>query len=295
MASVAYVTNRSCLVLSFVAGLAWGCGPGGRADEPDARDVAPTPDARRTVDAPPVIPPSLVYAHSGTELFRINTQNLEAARIGALTGLGVQNLTDLAVSRDDRLVGITMNKLVDINPITGECTVLVDLSASAQGFTSLSFVPTNLSDPGSVERLVAANSEGAVFEINLQTGAATQLGSYGEQGGNIIRSSGDLVAVSGAGIFATVNLGDDFASSDHLALIDPVTWKATLIGPPSVDKLFGLAYWAGQLYGFVDHGFDAGTGAIWKINPQTGAAEEILQSNVRWFGAGVTTDAPIIE
>ena len=80
-----------------------------------------------------------------------------------------------------------------------------------------------------------------------------------------------------------------------LARIDPTTWKATpLANPTGYDKIFGLGFWGGKIYGFVDDGFDAGTGKLIEINSTTGTATMLNTSGVRWFGAGVTTSAPIL-
>jgi hypothetical protein len=237
-----------------------------------------------------------VYAHSGGQLYRIDTTTLAPQAIGPLTGLGAQSLTDLAVDRDDNMVGITLDKLVSIDPATGATTLIRDLSQSAQGFTSLSFVPTDLSDPTSDERLVAANDQGAVYEIDPATGDATEIGSYGTVAGGVVRSSGDLIAVSGFGIYATVTIGDTLSDPDHLARIDPATWIATPLGiGTSYDRIFGLGFWAGTIYGFVDDGPTAQSGAFITLDPNTGASTLVEAGAIRWFGAGVATDAPIIE
>ena len=270
------------------------CGPGPRAedDQPDPPDAPPVP----TIDGPPIEPLSRVYAHSGNQLYRIDTATLEPEVIGSLTGLGTQSLTDLAIDRDDRMVGITLDKLVSVDPTTGATTLIRDLSESARGFTSLSFVPLDLDDPTSTERLVAANDQGEVFEIDPTTGEATALGSYGTVAAGTVRSSGDLIAVRGFGIFATVTIGDALSDPDYLARINPSTWRATPLGTGTdYDRIFGLGFWAGTIYGFVDGGATAGNGSFIRLDPDTGASELIEAGDIRWYGAGVATDAPIIE
>jgi len=46
---------------------------------------------------------------------------------------------------------------------------------------------------------------------------------------------------------------------------------------------------------FTDNGFDIGGGKMIQIDPVTGAATELNSAGVRWFGAGVTTTAPLIQ
>lgn len=262
------------------------CGPGGRTG--DTPDAPPTGD-----DAPATQNMSRVYAHSGSTLYRLDPMNLSAAPIGVMAGItDDQDLLDLAVDKNDRLVGITRTRLYGLDATTGAAALIRDLSASAQGFTSLSYVPgPAVADP---DVLVAANDQGQVFRINETTGDATMIGSYGTGSGGQIVSSGDLFGVRGLGIYATVDVGTHV--NDYLAVIDPVTWAATpLPNDTGYDKIFGLGFWNGKIYGFVDNGFDLMTGTLIEIDPTTGAGTPLSSSGVRWFGAGVATDAPLIQ
>jgi hypothetical protein len=266
------------------------CGPGGRGES--TIDAPPT-----QVDAPgDPIDTSRVFAHSGGVLYRMNNKTLAAEQIGSMTtGLGTQNLLDLAIDKDDALVGITRDKLFSINAATGATTLIRALGASAQDLTSLSFVPESLTDPSSSDILVSANDVGDVFRIDAATGNATTIGNYGTAGGGQIKSSGDLFGVRGFGIFATVDIGTD--TEDYLARIDPDNgWKATPLGTGTgFDKIFGLGYWGGKIYGFVDNGFEVGGGKMIQIDPNTGAAILLSSADIRWFGAGVATDAPVLQ
>jgi hypothetical protein len=277
------------LYLSLAALVA--CSPNNRdGNQPDAAG----PDAPSRPDAPPA-ETSRVYAHSGSTLFRIDTQNLGTIQVGAMTGLGTQSLTDLAIDKNDHIVGITLDKLYTIDATTGAVTLVKDLSQSATNFTSLSFVPKDLNDPASDDILVSANSFGDVFQIDPATGTATKIGSYGSVASGRVGSSGDLVAVRGLGIYATVDVGTAPDSNDYLAVIDPLTWTATPLGTGTgFNNIFGLGYWAGKFYGFVDDK-TAHVGKIIEIDPNTGKGTEILSGAQEWYGAGVTTDAPVLQ
>lgn len=265
------------------------CGPSGRNE-----DTVDAPPGGGEADAQPSLPASRVYAHSGTRLYQIDTATLAPIEIGAMAGLGTQSLTDLAIDKNDQMIGITLDKLYAIDGTTGAATLIRDLSASARGFTSLSFVPADLSDPNSADLLVSANSVGDVFSIDPVAGTATQLGSYGTVAAGRIGSSGDLIGVRGLGIYATVNIGTDPMAQDYLARIDPATWAATPIGTGTgFNDIFGLGFWQGTIYGFVSTG--AATGKIITIDPNTGAGTEIQSGAVRWYGAGVATDAPVLQ
>src|SRR4051812_22678332 len=183
---------KSLLVTSLVAVAA--CGPGDRNG--DSNPDAPRADApiSMIVDAPPGTDESRVYAHSGSTLYRMDASTFLVVPIGPMTGIGTQSLTDLAIDKDDHMVGITLDKLYSIDPATGAATLIKDLSQSANGFTSLSYVP----DPANAaaDILVSANDQGAVFKIDPNTGDATQIGSFGTNAsGKKIVSSGDLIGV----------------------------------------------------------------------------------------------------
>lgn len=274
------------------------CGP---AD----RDTPATDGGSQVDTGPPgegsVDDGSRIYAHSGQSsgnpgvLFQLDAVTLGTTSIGPITGLGNQSLTDLAVDKNERMVGVTLDKLYEIDRDTGAATLISELPGTANP-TSLSFVPIDLDDPNSADVLITADSAGGVFQIDPVTGATTQLGDYGtDPVRGKIRSSGDLFAVRGLGIFATVDIGDgDEGDEDFLARIDPVTWQATPIGDGTgFDQIFGVGFWAGKIYGFVDEGSGVG-GKVIQIDPDTGAAVELAHGDIRWFGAAVTTAAPIL-
>ncbi|MBA3461466.1 MAG: DUF4394 domain-containing protein [Deltaproteobacteria bacterium] len=273
-------------LLATLSGLLVACGPGARGDEGTVDALTPN------VDSPPFVDMSRVYAHSGTTLYRLDATTLSSLPIGSMTGIGTQSLLDLAIDKNDRMVGITRDKLYSIDPATGAATLIKDLSQSATGFTSLSFVP----DPSNptADILVSANDQGDVFRIDQSTGNAAMIGSFGTATNGKVVSSGDLIGVRGFGIYATVNVGTQV--NDYLAKIDPANnWKATPLPTATQhDAIFGLGFWGGKIYGFVDKGFDLGMGTMIQIDPTTGASTDLASGSIRWFGAGVGTDAPVI-
>jgi hypothetical protein len=261
------------------------CGPSGRTNNelPDAAGGGSGSGSNNTE------PDSRVYAHSGSKLYRVDTATLQPVEIGTMGGLGTQSLTDLAIDKADHMVGITLDKLYSINATTGAATLIAMLSV--QGFTSLSFVPMNLNDSNSPDILVSANDQGDVYSINQTTGATTKIGSYGTFNNKKVVSSGDLIGVRGFGIYATVDV--EGTANDYLARIDPTTWKATPIGGGTgYDKIFGLGDWKGTIYGFVSGG---SAGQMITIDPGTGAGTEVQSGAISWFGAGVATNAPILQ
>jgi hypothetical protein len=130
------------------------------------------------------------------------------------------------------------------------------------------------------------NSDGKVFRIDPATGQTTQVGDMG--GG--FASSGDIVAVDGFGVMQTVTSGFTL-DNDKLARLAQGTFAATAIGSGTgVGEIWGVAFWKGQIYGFTNGG------AFVLIDPNTGVASTVTtMSGVAWWGAAVTTLAPVLQ
>lgn len=282
------------LVVASILLAACGPNPGG-GDDGTGVDAA-HPDAPSGPDG--AIPEqSQVYAHSGTELYRIDTNNLSVIDIGPFgAALGASSMTDIAVDKDGGMVGVSLSKIFSIDPATGTATFTANFNGSGN-LTSLSYVPMDPNNPNSAERLVTAGDNGDVLEVDPATGGTTLLGNYGMYMGNQMRSSGDIVSVHGFGTIATIDAGPNLTDPDFLATIDPVTWAATPIGTASTgyDRIFGLAFWGGTIFGFCDNGSTAGTGSLITVDPQTGVGTPVNTEQFRWYGAGVTTVAPIVN
>lgn len=272
--------------------LAAACSPSdrGSAAAPDAPAGDEPADSR-----PVLVDTSRVYAHSGTTLYHMNSVTLATTAINEMTGLGDQSLTDLAIDKDDNVVGITLDKLYSIDVTTGDAALIAELDLGNNNVTSLSYIPEDLADPQSPDMLVAASDQGKVFRIDPATGDVEQIGDYGTAALGKIRSSGDLFAVRGLGVFASVDVGTGAPGPDFLATIDPSNgWKATLRpNDTGFDRIFGIGFWGGVIYGFIDLGANKG-GAMIQIDANTGVGTELSTGDVRWFGAGVATDAPIL-
>lgn len=264
----------SCLL---AAGCASTSGPAGGADA-----AGGTPDP---ADASPQQTSAAVFAHSSTDLYRIDPDTLQVQIVAPFSFSNTaEHLTDIALDRTGRMIGISLDNVYSIDPDTAQTTFLAPL---ADGFTSLSFVPIDPANLDSPERLIAATFDGEVYEIDPDDGSSLLVGDYGADGENDIGSSGDIVSVHGFGTVATVNV--EGSSTDHLAWIDPATFRANLIGDTARDKIFGLGFWKGVIYGFTD------AGEFLAIDVTTGAATAIDTGSIAWWGSGVTTVAPTVE
>lgn len=270
----------------LVAGLALGaCGPGDRGGDDDGRaDADPNqPDADPSQPdggSPPG--DGVIVAHSADALYRLNPETRELTLVGNFGWPDfADEMTDIAIDKDGLVIGVSFTDVYVVDIETARCTRLSTLSGASDSFNGLSFLPAGTLDPN-VEALVGTTVDGEVFRINPQTGATTFIGTYG----NGLGSSGDLFSVEGFGTIATVV---DSGGTEQLASINPQTGAATVIGPTGVSGLWGVAFWEGHLYGFSDGG------QMVELDPATGVATVLDTLPTSFWGAGVTTAAPIID
>jgi hypothetical protein len=221
-----------------------------------------------------------VYAHSSSQLFKIDPDTLDVTLVAAFDWpSGSDEMTDIALDKDANMVGISYDTVYAVNKDTAACTRLASLDRS---FNGLSFVPADEVGTG-VETLVGAALDGSVWRIDKTTGASTLIGNY--SGG--MTSSGDIVSVTGFGTVATVKKG--FGLTDWLVRVDANTGVATTIGDTGVTDIWGLGFWKDKVYGFTDNN------EFVLVDIHTGVAQLVKTGNVAWWGAGVTTSAPYIE
>jgi hypothetical protein len=231
----------------------------------------------------------LVYAHSGSDLFRVDPQTLEITRVGPFIVKGLprdrylNTVTDIALDKDGHMTGVTFTELMSINVETAECTVIAPLR-NGSVMNGLSWIRTDNGD----EILAATGNDGTVLRIDPKAGTSTVIGNL-SQGQ---RSSGDLVSVANYGTLITLR-GDGpnpagSGGTDLLAKIDPMTGAATVIGPTGFKHVYGIGFWGNRVFGFTD------TGEFILIDPKTGAGKLVQQVTAYPFwGAGVSTSAPV--
>lgn len=231
---------------------------------------------RAATDGPATRDDVLVYAHTSSELFRVDPRALSVRSVGrfAFAEDGQNHeMTDIAINAAGELWGLSFDAVYRIDAMTARCTLVSPLEGQYNGLT---FVPAGVLNPAS-EVLLAVERGGAYFVVNTRDGRVQRLGSYGVGG-----SSGDLVSIATADTWAIVKI----AGVDNLARVDLRAGRTTVIGPTGIDDLWGLGYWRQRLYGF------ASTGEFVTIDPATGRATVVMRTSEAWWGAGVTTLAP---
>lgn len=256
------------------------CGSPSRGSGDDGDDDADAGTGDGAPGGDGAVGTTAVYAHTPTQLYRIDPDTYQLMMIGTFTN-GGDEMTDIAIDKNGLMIGVSRTKVYRVDPTTAATTML---SSGLTGtFNGLSFVPAaQVGSTGDDVLVGTRNEDGLVFRVDPMTGATTQIGNMG--GGYV--SSGDLVAVDG---FGTVLTADNGFSNDRLVRLAPSTFAATAIGTDiGVAEIWGVAFWKNKIFGFTS------TGKFLTIDPNTGVGTIIQNTGPSWYGAAVTTAAPVI-
>ncbi|MBL8741102.1 MAG: hypothetical protein JNK04_08415 [Myxococcales bacterium] len=229
--------------------------------------------------APPVEEIAEVFGHSASELYKLDPDTKAVTLVGQFNGCS--SVIDIALDKDSRLVGSTNGAIYEIDKTTAACTEI-----ATGGFpNSLSFIPAGTLDPNA-EALVGYNGD-QYIRIDPLTGAITNIGSLNAGG---LSSSGDIVSVKDGGTYLTV-IGNGCAT-DCLLEVNPATGAMIKNwGPVGYGATYGIAFWAGSVYGFSEGG------NLFELTFDNNVMTSTLISSpgTAWWGAGSTTSAPPIE
>jgi hypothetical protein len=257
---------------------------GGASDAPSAGDVLILGDGG-SVDGEQG-QNAEVFGESPDTLYRLDPTTKTVSIVGAFQGCN--QVTDIALDKDSNMYATTVDGLYKIDRKTAACTLI----AKGNYPNSLSFVPAGTLDP-KVEALVGYVGD-RYTRIDPMSGAVTPINSIGQG----YSSSGDIVSVKGGGTYLTVKAGPNGNCSDCLIQVDPATGAfLNEWGPVEHTDVFGLAFWAGAVYGFDNSGnlFEVDFhGLAMQI---TGIPVPIADAGMdagppQFFGAGSTTSAP---
>ncbi len=214
-----------------------------------------------------------IYAHSASDLYVVSPNGWTVTRVGAFSN-GDQ-ITDLAVTPNGNVYGISYDTLYSINKTTGRATLVAGLSGGANN--GMTFIARG--------DLLAADTSGDVKQINPTTGSVTARGNFGSS----LSSSGDLVAVANGtmyGVSSTTAGGGSASGNNVLIRVDQNTGVATVVGPIGYGNVWGLAYVNAKVIGFTT------AGQIIQIDPATGAGTLLATRPVVFWGAGMS---PLVE
>ena len=313
------------VLLSSAAGLAQLAACSAPAPDADRLPVSTAKDSGGSdfdsPDQPPVdgggnpdtfVPggPGRVYAHTPDTLYLYEPVANTLTMVGKFSCINPASdsrdvITDIAVDRTGLMFGATFDYVVSIDPITAKCTKLAIAGALAPP-NGLSFVPAGTVDPGK-EALVGYSApymvDNAVNYVRIDTTSGViqdpPIGNMNAAAtGAQYRCSGDIISIiqDSNRSYATVKLVTDAGptGTDLLAEVDPSDGHVKrIIGDTKSNNIYGLGYWAGKGYGFNGQGqileidMSTGNGVVVKTLTDDGGAP------VAWYGAGVTTQAPI--
>jgi hypothetical protein len=267
--------------LSILLVVAAACGPVPRPDLDDTDDPGePDPSGDGGGGGNDLM--TSVYAHTASELYKVDPDTLQITRVGAFQWPGAPDqMTDLAIDKTGRMIGVSFGAVYEIDAATAKTTRLSENLTGS--FNGLSFVPADMVGATGDDVLIGTrNEDGVVSRIDPMTGQASRVGDMGSQ----FRSSGDLVAIAGFGTVQTT-VG---APGDMVSRLAPVTFNASP-APAStgVGQIWGVAFWEGTVFGFTR------SGQFVTIDPSTGVAKVVQSNGPEWWGAAVITTAPIIQ
>lgn len=277
----------------------------GPKDAQIEENVAPPIDAALEVDAdvsqPDAAPPSddIIYAHTPLRLYAFRPSTRELSEVGAFSCMSPSDtVIDLAVNGEGRMYATSYTALLHVDPRTGACTAI---PSPAGGFpNSLSFVPAGTVFPDA-EALVGyqgIDGEESYVRIDLMTGAKTTIGTLNDPASATkYRSSGDLVAVKGSlerAILTVRAVAADAASTDLLAEVNPTNGRILKIaGDTRQVNVWGLAFWAGKAYGFSNDGRVTQMNLPDVLAHDVDVVNKTFTTSFVWYGAAVTTNAPL--
>jgi streptogramin lyase len=250
------------------------------SDDPDAAggttdaDVPGIDAAPRIDGAPPV---AQMFVHTPDTLYVIDDQEFALTLVGPF-GLDKSEggITDMAVTPDGTLYGISNAKLFTLDADTGAASYVADVSGLTN--VGLTFLPDGT--------LLATDQDGGVRRIDPASGVVTEVGAFG--GG--YATAGDLVAVANGTMYAISDKGPvgDEQDNNVLLTVDTGTGVATGIGQIGYGGVFGCAVANNKVYAFTRDG------DVIEIDPTNGTGTlRRSYAGTAFWGAGVTPLAVI--
>lgn len=224
---------------------------------PDA--AAGFPDA---AEPPPAREP--IYIHTGDTLYSYDPETHIADPIGMFRSASgpITDMADIAIDLDGRMFGGTVEQVVyAIDPSTGFCRRRFEFDDRLNGLTFLS--DGTLVVAGERVSLIDPGSGRMIREM---------------VGAERYETSGDIVGLPDGKLYWTVR-GERNGNGDRVIRIDPETGRAEELGVTNVQRIYGLGYADGILYGF------SSDGVVVHIDATTGVVIRERSLSARWWGA----------
>lgn len=221
------------LALSSVLALLAGCN-----NNVMTGGAAATPTPEETATPVPTATPAACqfYGIDATSaLWIIDPVAITAEVVG---DTGIEGITDIAITSENVIVGITEEAAYELDPATGEATQIANEPW---------LVDQNALDASADGRLLVGG-ETALISYDPHTGDKSGEGTMG--GGRVF--SGDIAKVSGSYALATAKVPNGGGVNDHLYRFDLQSNSSTDEGDLGFPRVFGLDVGCdGDLYGMV--------------------------------------------
>jgi len=275
------------------------------ADRGSGTDKIIWPDAPKKPDGIKVSDPRMMYAHSREELYSISPSNLKLSLKGKFSfapaiPVNERSINDIAMTGDDRLFAITKTFIYEVNVKTVKTTKVAQVQASAKTppLVALTFEKSGM--------LLGSDMDGALYRIYYSgtggkpKGTVVKLGTYGQGLG----SSGDLVATKSGTMYGVSQKGAGATDTNNKMIevrLPKGSGGGNNLATPGCKlghgKVWGLAFWAGTIYGFTRG--DNKNGKMISIKPDGGDVTKTCTVKViktypyEFWGAAVSPLAPI--
>ncbi len=223
-----------------------------------APDAEPPPPAREPI-----------YIHTGSTLYSYDTDQNQAVPVGDFrtSRAAVTDMADIAIDRDGRMFGGGVDRTIYlINPTTAACEARFESTDRVHGMTFLS--DGNLVVAGDFVRIINPNTGRVIRELVDDEGYQT---------------SGDIVGLPDGYLYWTVR--GDRNTGDLVVRIDPANGNTRRLGAANAERLYGLGYADGVLYGF------SADGVVVDLEPRDGSKIRERTLMQRWWGA---TTNPVV-
>lgn len=219
-----------------------------------------------TEEEPPVgeeppdidVPDEPVYLHTGETLYSWDPESGMLSIVGnffSADGQELEYITDIAIDNIGRFYGVSHSTLYGINAYTAEVWPLAPLDFPLFGLTCTS------------DGLLVGGGDG-LYAIDTLTGAASTIVPEGR-----FETSGDMVGLPDGLLYWAVR------EDDGLVVVDPNSGVVVPRGIIGVERIYGLGYANGALYGFTEDGLAL------EISPTTGEVLNTMVLPGAWYGA----------
>lgn len=201
------------------------------------------------------------FAHSDTQLYRIDPFLFVATPLGAVPGL-----FDIDTHPDGTLYGLTSTRLHTYDEQNGTWNAFPgELGVNLNNPNGMAI------DEDGTAYVTGGNT---LYTVNLTNGTASAVGS-----GNY-SSSGDAVITKQGVLYMT---SSRILNTDTLVLVDGLDGSGMLIGPTGHGEIWGLTAAWGRMFGMTSRG------ELIEINSGTGASTlRHTFNNISFYGAAST-------